>query len=61
MSEHEVKSPDELALEVLSKMFETEALIETLKSDSRFNTRALSIALTELQTAQLWVANARPE
>ena len=37
--------------------------IETLKGDPgcRLNKRALAIAATELETAMLWVANARPD
>lgn len=56
---------NEAALEILTLLMQAQEKIEHLREDhtgpGEFNGRALSIALTELETAQLWVANARPD
>jgi hypothetical protein len=56
------KDTDELFIEVISKLEEAKNGIEAmraLRQDEVIDGRSLSIAVTNLETAQLWVANAR--
>jgi hypothetical protein len=55
---------DAAAIEVIQLMEQARLHMETLRAaaaENGFNARALSVAITELETAQLWMANARPE
>jgi hypothetical protein len=60
--EREMENAEALAVEIISLMEQAKLKMEALR-DGRgvWNPRALSIAITELETAQLWLANARPE
>lgn len=52
----------QIFFEAISKLEEGKNAIEALralKRDEEIDGRALSIAVTNLETAQLWVANAR--
>ncbi len=55
---------DTIAIELINLMEAARLRIDQLRTEAAvhgFDVRALSIAMTELETAQLWVANARPE
>ena len=54
---------DKIAVEIIQYMELAKQKLERLRADSAsgFNARALSVAITELETSQLWVANARPD
>lgn len=53
---------DDSVIDVVMELQRTFLRIEEMKADpaSPLNKRALAIALTELETAMLWLANARP-
>jgi hypothetical protein len=48
-------------LELLHTLITAQGQIEALRALPTFDGRALAIALTHLETAQLWLANARKE
>lgn len=50
---------EEAALNVVCSLQETLEKINGLRSDPLFDGRSISIAATHLETAMLWVANAR--
>lgn len=55
---------DAIAMKLIELMEGAKITMESLRAEAAsngWNARALSIALTELETSQLWLANARPE
>jgi hypothetical protein len=48
-------------LELLHTLITAQAQMEALRALPAFDARAVAIALTHLETAQLWLANARKE
>lgn len=65
------QSADEIALDIIGELEIIRAKMNALRSlkvfwpevpaSKQFDPRALSVALTELETAQLWLANSRPD
>jgi hypothetical protein len=54
----------ELAVEIIQASERLKAVMEELRAaavTNKWSARALSIAITELETAQLWFANAVPD
>jgi hypothetical protein len=52
---------DEKAIEIIAAMEMANISLGKLKADPSFDGRAISIAITNLETAMLWVANARKD
>jgi hypothetical protein len=52
---------DEKAIAIIAAMEIAKQALDLLKADSQFDGRAVSIAITNLETAMLWVANARKD
>ena len=53
---------DEVVIQVIQHLEQAKLLIEGLRAaraDEQIDGRALSIAVTNVETGQLWVANAR--
>lgn len=50
-------------VEIVSLMEQAKQKMEYLRDNEKttWNSRALSIAITNLETSQLWLANAKPE
>lgn len=57
------KSDDAIALDIIANLQVQLDAIEALRDApiTAWNKRALSVAITELETAMLWLANARPD
>ncbi len=57
-----VQTDDAAVIDLIQKLQEQFLMLEALKASpvSTLNRRALAIAATELETAMLWIANARP-
>lgn len=55
-------TPDERFFAIIQATEQAKENMDALKADkdAGWDARALSIAVTNLETAQLWVANARP-
>lgn len=57
-----MSNPEELVLQIIMLMEQAKNSMEALRAmkvDEQIDGRAMSIAVTHLETAQLWVANAR--
>ncbi len=58
------ETSEAIALKIIELMEGVKISMESLRTNAStngWNARALSIALTELETSQLWLANAKPE
>ncbi len=60
----DVQTSEEIAVRVIELLEHAKMAMEALRVASPqngWNPRGLSVAITELETSQLWLANARPE